>query len=640
MKTKGITIWEKHAEKMVLGLAVAAAGFLIARQFIGEPNAVEVAGGRSVAPGEIDSLLEQEADRYQGKLDERAPAELDLPEPRLAFDALNRGLSDTIAPNPALVLPLAWIGPSADVIGPQRATEFAVPILKAPGSLQVGQYADALTGAALDETPELKKRFPDPKQPADLKFVTVFAHFDVADLRTQYKAEGSGLGAIPGSWYQDRPEAIVDLVVRRQESIDGTWTNETVLEQIPGRVTFRPRITGEVSGVAKEAILKELGGPGVQTQIIQPQFYETRNDAWQLPTLADSGPEPEPGVDAGPGERLSKELASKRMQRALRVKKLKDDYDVEYGAKSDDEPPPEEEKKDDPAKRRDKPGDGGGRAPPGQGENMGPGGAGGKRNAADDEKAKRTRNAIEGFKTGIEKLDKEIAGLEKKLKDLGEPAAAAEQDGAEIGFDLAKDGTVWVWAHDINVTPGHTYRYAMTVRAYNPFFGRRRSLVEKQQPLADAFTLDSPQSEWSAATEVKPFYSFFVTDAYPPGQGPGALGLGRATVEVHRFSDGQWWMETFTVQPGDSVGGPKPVKAGDQERQIDFSTGLVLVDLVEDIEPAAGGGASAGKTAQVLLQDIATGEILAMRDPVIDSARPERRELKALEAERVASSGP
>ncbi len=636
MKTKGITIWEKHAEKMVLGLAVAAAGFLIARQFIGEPNAVQVAGGRNVAPGEIDAMLSEEAERYRVKLEDRAPG-LNLPEPRLAFEALDRGLGGGIAPDQSLDLAVAWVGPSADIIGPQQATEFAVPVLKAPTDLQVSQFADALTDAALDETPELKKRFPDPQQPADLKYVTVFGHFDVADLRAQFR---EGNGTIPLNWYQDRPETIIDVVVRRQEFVDGAWINETVLEQIPGRVTFRPRLLGEVSGVARETILKELGSPGVQTQVIQPEFYETRNDAWELPSLAVEVTEP--GVAGGvetEADRLNRDLASRRSQRERDVKNLKDDYNVEYGEKSN-EPPPEDEKGNDPAKGKDKEKGGTGRAPPGQGGgNFGVGGAGGgKRNAMDDEKAKKARLAIERVKGNIAKLDKEIAALEEKLTKLGAAVAAPEQAAAG-GFDLGKDSEVWIWAHDINVTPGHTYRYAMAVRAYNPFFGRKRSLIEKQQALADAFTLDSPESQWSAATEIKPFYSFFVTDAYPHGQGSGPLGMGRATVEVHRFSDGQWWMETFSVQPGDSIGGLKPVKVGDEERQIDFSTGVMLVDVIEDIE-APSGGPGAGKNSQVLLQDIATGEVLAMRDPVIDSARPERRELKALEAERVASRGP
>ena len=63
MKTKGITIWEQHAEKIVLSVAGAVCRVLVARQFIGEPNAVTMPGGVTVAPNKIDGLLAEEAER-------------------------------------------------------------------------------------------------------------------------------------------------------------------------------------------------------------------------------------------------------------------------------------------------------------------------------------------------------------------------------------------------------------------------------------------------------------------------------------------------------------------------------------------------------------------------------------------------
>ena len=69
MTTKGITIWEQHAEKIVLGIAAVAAIGLAAKQFIGEPNAVSTPAG-TISPAEIDGRLQSEAERYlaRGKL--------------------------------------------------------------------------------------------------------------------------------------------------------------------------------------------------------------------------------------------------------------------------------------------------------------------------------------------------------------------------------------------------------------------------------------------------------------------------------------------------------------------------------------------------------------------------------------------
>ena len=63
MKTKGVTIWEQRAEKIVLAIAVVAFVVLAGRQFIGEPNAVEISGGETIAPGEVDDLLRDVAER-------------------------------------------------------------------------------------------------------------------------------------------------------------------------------------------------------------------------------------------------------------------------------------------------------------------------------------------------------------------------------------------------------------------------------------------------------------------------------------------------------------------------------------------------------------------------------------------------
>ena len=63
MKSKGIPIWERHAEKLVLLIAFVGAVALTALQFIGEPNAVSTTAG-DVAPGEIDDLLQD----FRGQL--------------------------------------------------------------------------------------------------------------------------------------------------------------------------------------------------------------------------------------------------------------------------------------------------------------------------------------------------------------------------------------------------------------------------------------------------------------------------------------------------------------------------------------------------------------------------------------------
>ena len=117
----------------------------------------------------------------------------------------------------------------------------------------------------------------------------------------------------------------------------------------------------------------------------------------------------------------------------------------------------------------------------------------------------------------------------------------------------------------------------------------------------------------------------------------GGLGLGRATVEVYRFYDGRQWAATFVVDVGDYIGGVKDFRLPDRDDpvQIDFNTDLLVLDVVEDVNAPRTGPLAAGRPAKVLLQDLRTGRILALRDPRLEKLNPDRRTLK----DKVDSAG-
>ena len=108
-------------------------------------------------------------------------------------------------------------------------------------------------------------------------------------------------------------------------------------------------------------------------------------------------------------------------------------------------------------------------------------------------------------------------------------------------------------------------------------------------------------------------------------------GSWRVTAEVHRFYDGRQWVETFSVHPGDFVGSVKNKRTaeGREPLEIDFRTGLFVLDIIEDIGGIGRGGLlDNSRSAKVLLQNVRTGEVLELRDPRIDLNDPERRRLK------------
>lgn len=632
MKTKGITVWERHAEKFVLALAVVAAVCFTALQFIGEPNAVASSATASgeVAPHEIDDLLQDKAEQILASLSDSAPAGVELPDPVPAIDDLLAQRDRSLTPVPTLPQFDLALAPTVEGVIRSHDTEYPVPSLAAPDMVVVAQYADALADGVVEEY-DLGDLFPDEDQPHDLIFATACARFDLADLRHQFRGEGEVV--IPSGWYNDHAENIVDVVIEREELVDEQWTNSTKLAPIPAQYTFRTKLAGAKDAALRDEVLGQLSDPVFQLGVIQPAFYPTKNGDWSIPqpTAADGALDVAQEIEQL-REKLRKDIESRDL--------LLEELDAIGGSMEDER---RRRGGRDPGDRRGTGGRGGGdrRPPPGGSDRRPPPGGGeggggfGSSGGDDSDKGKRggaeksTKAEQNKIKRRIRRLNAQIFQTEGDLRELGfdpdKQVEAVDQNAA-----LESD-TILVWGHDLYVEPGKTYRYQFTVRVYNPFFGKKRRLAEKQQELAEAFALDSATSEWSPPIRIHPPLRVFITDASPAASGP--IGLGRAKAEVYRFYDGHHWMETFFVYPGDAIGNLKEIRLpdGGGTIEIDFRTDYYVLDIVKDIEsgrPNGGRLRDAGSGARVLLQDLRTGET-AMRDPVAELVNPDRRRLKS-----------
>ncbi|MCH8342694.1 MAG: hypothetical protein IH983_01770 [Planctomycetes bacterium] len=641
MKTKGITIWELHAERIVLGLAAVLLVVFTAMQFIGEPNAVPKPQGTGViAPDEIDALLQAEAERLLERLDEASPPQIELPDPVLALDYLLARFDRPVYPQPALPQFHVAIAPNIRGFERERGVEFPVPQVKAPYQVVVKSYSDALAEGVLSEHGDLQQQFPDPSQPLDITFVTAAARFSVADLRRQFRGEHIDLdaedkAAIPASWYKDRPENIVDVVIERQQLVDAHWTNITTLDPIPGQFTFRPQLGEGIDAAVRDQVIEQLGDPIVQLDIIRPEFYPTKKEEWSPP--APDEPEIPEGLAPEDEEIIGirRDIARFKKERErlmASLEKLGGTLE-ECGRDREDRqpPPPRPGPAGGPGGKRQPPGPGGGTGVgTSGGSGLGRRGAGGGYGPADKGNEARIRSLCKR----INRFDKRITAREEELSRLSAPSEVDDGTSGEPDGQSSppQDDEITIWGHDLTVEPSETYRYRLTVKIYNPFFGKKRSLVDQQQDLAESFTLSSAVSEWSDPLRVSPPLRVFITHTTPAGgrAAAGTLGLGRAIAEVYRFYDGDQWVETFHVQPGDYIGTVKEYRMPDGEApvRIDFSTGLVVLDIVEDIDPGRGGGLEAGRAAKVLLQDLRTGEILQLRDPQVEILNPDRRRLK------------
>ena len=650
MKTKGITVWEQHAEKFVLGLAALLFVGFTAIQFIGEPNVVQQGAGK-ITPGEIDGILTEEAEDLQRQMESSASPPIDLPDPLLGTDYLLTWLNGPVGPRPTLTLADANLLPEfrGRIDGGERT--FYEPLVAAPNPIVATQITDTLADGVVQTHEDLKALFPDENQPPDITFVTVFALLDRAELMTRLRGEhlveGDGLSKIPGTWYND-PLEILDVVIERESLVDGHWTELTTLDQIPGRFTIRQRLDEGIDGTARNQILATVSDPNVQTDITQPAFYVTRNNEWFPAELdldqgqfVDQDDEPEdPEIT-----RIRRNLRNARRKEAQISKRLEEaggpldsgqggaPGGAGGGAGSD----PGGGRGGTGSGRGGRGAGGGGQAPPGAGAGGGMstgGGLPGKRPPPGQQRDNKRRASLT---QQLRAVQTKISRLERDLPDV----VVDDQP-----TDEPDDGKIVVWAHDLFVKPGETYRYRVTLKLYNPFFAKKRSLTEEQEHLAESFTLSSDPSDWSGSITVEPRLQVYITSATAPGQRRGAiggLGLGQVTAEVYKYFDGRQWMGTFKVQPGEHIGAVQMKRPGDGQPpfEVDFSTGLYVLDIVADIDASRSDARNSGLAATVLLQNARDAEKIEFRDPRTDGSDARRWDLrdKVRDRERLASRG-
>jgi hypothetical protein len=119
-----------------------------------------------------------------------------------------------------------------------------------------------------------------------------------------------------------------------------------------------------------------------------------------------------------------------------------------------------------------------------------------------------------------------------------------------------------VWAHDETAKAGKTYHYRIVYRIRNPLFGAVN--VAKDDAMGQVFAIASKPSDWSSPINIPQLVNFFVQSSKSPNS-------NTVRFDVFRWDKGQTKQETFTVGPGDQIGGMK--------NGVDFSTDWTVVDF-------------------------------------------------------------
>lgn len=619
MKTKGIPFWEQHLEHLVLGVAMLAFLAIVAMQFIGSPNAVDVPQIGAVGPAEIDALLENNAKALADQLSPSAPSPVDLSDPTPVSSTFEQLRVATVSPTPQIVALAPVLNPVPEIGAVISGAPFVVASVPAPTELAQDQYFDALTDEVVEAIPELKVKFPS--KPYDVMWTTVGARFNVAAVLAQFKKSGpNGEAPLPASWYNDRVD-FIDVKLEREAYVDGKWANSTIVDPLPGLYSLRQTLTEKIDAPMRNGILAQVSDPAIRNQVIQPEFYDTKGGNWHPPVGADAVAAA-PAANAGNANIDAEQLKIQELKDSLA--KAKKERDRLLKKISESRCPPEA-----PTAPIDNKGGKGGAATGDQAPSAAGGGRGVGSGNTDEKidlvECEKMRKRVRQIDRMTKNIEEELAKLEPKIEVDEVPKPEEEVKAVEV-----MPAVVDVWAHDMTVQPGHTYRYRLVVEMYNPLFAKKLDLPEAQQSLAEQFTLKSAPSEWTQPIEIGSWVQVFIVEATPAGAG-GAMSstFGQVKAEVFRFSDGSCWSERFTVQPGDRIGvmeSSKPAKPGEAASPVDFSTEWFVLDVVENID-ADKATQQRGWGASVILQNISKDDVSQVRIPQNDATS---RELKRL----------
>lgn len=660
MKIKGISLVEQHIEKVVLLVAVVGLLLVAGWELVARPNRVQM-DAKEVDPGQVDVVLKERADALAAKLRDDAKLDEDVlaqPAPRIASD-FESSLGGRVSTTQNLPRLAAGVGKALLPIDLGSDTWYYEP--KVPTAIiltEVVQTADALADAALTQHPELASRFSNAAAPKDIVWTTPAAVIDPKAIRDELRrADASATPPrvqVPTPWYNDSLYVLDVRFQREERKADGSWGDAVTVEPIPGQTSFRAKLGGQVDAGLRNELFAKLGDKVVQRQLLQPDFLPTRNNAFVPPSM--------PGVAAVKAGNEQADQIAGIVARLKDERKRKNDELTAIGGPLEDEPKDKGKGKDQGGGKDDKGatggkgGDKGAAAPPSGGGGLS-GGFSGPPKGGDkgDPNADKNKPRRIALTKAVKALDEKISRYDAELKTLA-PNLKAEGGAASAGgIDLAGEQPLLVWAHDIGVQPGRTYRYRAVIDVYNPFFARKRQLVKEQAKISDAITMASVASDWSKPVEVTPPVAFFVTRA-SPAEGP--LGLGTARIDVYRLHDGTWRKEEFLVSPGDRIGrvvdagrvastkepsgkdakdtkdSPKDGKESKETKEmavatgpVDFSTDWYVVDIVED-QTAERRGGSDQKVGIVVLQKVGGEARVELRDPGHDMSSEHRKRLE------------
>jgi hypothetical protein len=442
--------------------------------------------------------------------------------------------------------------------------------------------------------------------PRDFRWVSVSASFNFEDWRTVLESDPTepNMVRIPEQIYREKI-AITDVILERQQwDVEkDTWGEIQRLPAMPNNeLGYRnpPAIWPADEAVRTVRWIKEN-----RRDVTKPPFPHLKRGVWKRPDVdfnkLNAQQKRQFEQLAGQIEQLQQQIA------ALEQQGVNEDNEALQPAGAD------------------RPVGGG----PATGVVGGKGAIATRRTGNRGNNESTPANDLKSLRKHVDQLIRQSEvvlgiGEEQDIDLLGgdlDAVARANASDAAGQQRSAVPNQVTIWAHDISVQPGKSYRYRLLVNVLNPLFRDRRIPVPQQKEYHDKLSITSVASEWTSYVTIDAKTYFFVVNAHKQ--------KNTAQIEVYTIFNGRVVYREFTPSPGDLIGGNVELSDEGFQRNVNLEIGATLVDIQFDV-PSHGGLTS--NTHRIVYLDEASGELLERT--VQDDKKKEGRLKLRHEAER------
>ncbi|MCE9590560.1 MAG: hypothetical protein K8S99_08565 [Planctomycetes bacterium] len=606
MKIKNLNFVDKHIHKIILGVSLLFLALVVFLYVLGSPYKATLSGTKeAITPPDVIDAYNRAGDKLKVNINRTESLLPSMNIPSYTENFQTHTLRSPVG-RPRFEVPFGMPGVDPHIlpdIQPNQAIAYQIDTPPYPHDYAVSTGFNVL--APRPDQPQLNEamlKLIGNKQPRDFHYVSVGAFFDFDAWRNKLRSAPTE-ARIPEDWWRNYL-LITYLRLERQTLNPATekWGPVEVIAALPGQ----PDYSAVSENLTPDDAIRTVNAiRQSQSAIATPQFVPTSGEQPWAPPLSEA-------ALSEPAKRQVTALQQKINDVVARIQALE-------SAGTSGRRPPTPAPAPPSGTGRTHPG-----MPPGAGQ---PPPAGAGFGSLDGSAASRDNPAAPppastpaepaAAPTGNPQIDALRAELLKYRVELNRVNAAGNNFEGGAG---GAQNRVPIWAHDITVQPGKTYRYRIRPAVFNPLFQKREPAPEQRLKQMNklSWVAEFPESDdtvWSKRVTIETDTRFFVVKANRP------VGV---TVKVFRIFGGAWQWRDFNVAAGDSIGGQQVLKSGNDQATVDMSVGALVVDVI--FPTSSGSVGAATSSTRMLYLDTASNEMRS-RSVEVDKENPQLKEM-------------